>query len=93
MRGIKTHIRKCLTRKKGSKGGIEEQTRHIDNIKMANVNLTGSIISKYEWSKNSNQNVEVSRPDKKASSNNAVNKRYRFKDTNSLKVKAMPCAQ
>lgn len=54
---------------------------------MANVNLTGSIIVKYECSKNSHQNVEVARLEKKASSNNAVNKRYRFKDTNSLKVK------
>lgn len=42
---LKEHIRKYLTQKKGSKGGREEQTRHIEIIKMANVNLTGLIIN------------------------------------------------
>lgn len=53
---------------------------------MANVNLTGLIIIKYELSKNSNQNVEVSRLEiSNSRPNNVVDKRYRFKD--SLKVK------
>lgn len=54
---------------------------------MANVSLNGSIIIKYEWPKNSYQNVEVAKLAKKASSNNVVNKRHRLKDTNRLKVK------
>lgn len=48
---------------------------------MANISLNGSIIIKYEWPKNSNQNTEVAKLAKKASSNNVVNKRQRLKKT------------